>query len=336
MKVKPILLMLLAGAAVLYCCQGASSAGDAALATKPEAQALGSFSADSAFSHISSQVAMGPRIAGTPTAARCAEYISDRLQAYGADTVIEQRASVTTYTGQVIPITNVLGRFNPGAKRRVLLLAHYDTRPWADHENDSSLRYEPIDGANDGGSGVGVLLEIARNLGIKPSEVGVDLLFVDAEDYGTHADEEGFGIIDDENWCLGTQKWVTDMPYDPDHRPVYGILLDMVGGRDAVFHREYFSNRDASAYVDKIWSEAKALGYEDIFINKLGGSVIDDHVYTTRAGIPTVDIIENTNSQTSSFPPTWHTLSDNLENIDRNTLQRVGNTVLNVIYKEKG
>mgnify|MGYP002546719025 CR=1 FL=1 len=236
-------------------------------------------------------------------------------------------------TGDRLPITNILASFNTASEstRRILLVAHWDTRPWADRESDSTMRSQPIAGANDGGSGTGVLLEIARNLGKRRAAVNVDILFVDGEDYG---DDTGFGG-DESSWCLGTQYWVENMVPYTDTLPLYGILLDMVGGRDAKFHYEYFSQINAPVPTAKVWSEAERLGFDDVFIRAVGGAVTDDHIFLNRAGIPTTDIIETLNDRTQSFNPTWHTLDDNMDNIDRSTLRAVGCTVLNVVYKEK-
>ncbi len=286
------------------------------------------FNADSAYRNVEAQVNCGYRVPGTKGHACCAQYLVSELKRYGVDTVIEQKTTVTAFNGDKLPINNILGQFNKDAVRRVLLLAHWDTRPWADAEEDVSKHNTPIDGANDGGSGVGVLLEIARCLSIEKPTIGVEILFVDAEDYG-----QSNG--DDENtWCLGTQYWIKKLPYAPERMPEYGILLDMVGGKDAKFHREYASQYLAGHIVDKVWAMAVASGYGDVFVNQVGGSVMDDHIYINQANIPCIDIIENNNPSTSSFNPTWHTLNDNMSNIDRNSLKAVGQTVLNVIYNE--
>ena len=286
------------------------------------------FNADSAYRNVEAQVNCGYRVPGTKGHACCAQYLVSELKRYGVDTVIEQKTTVTAFNGDKLPINNILGQFNKDAVRRVLLLAHWDTRPWADAEEDVSKHNTPIDGANDGGSGVGVLLEIARCLSIEKPKIGVEILFVDAEDYG-----QSNG--DDENtWCLGTQYWIKKLPYAPERMPEYGILFDMVGGKDAKFHREYASQYSAGHIVDKVWAMAVASGYGDVFVNQVGGSVMDDHIYINQANIPCIDIIENNNPSTSSFNPTWHTLNDNMSNIDRNSLKAVGQTVLNVIYNE--
>jgi len=246
--------------------------------------------------------------------------------------VIVQEATVKAYTGEMLPISNIIAQYNRANTRRILLAAHWDTRPWADQDDNAADRDKPIPGANDGASGVGVLLEIARNFAARQPGVGVDLIFFDAEDYGRSG---GFYNHND-TWCLGSQHWAeTKVPYTSGNLPVYGILLDMVGGRDARFHYEAFAHENAPTPCLKVWSEAKRLGYGDMFINTIGGAIIDDHVILTRAGIPTADIIELNNEVTSSFPPTWHTLDDNLEHIDPHVLDAVGQTVLNVAYNEK-
>ena len=287
---------------------------------------LTKFDSDSAYAYVARQVGMGPRIPGTRANAECAEFIRTELLRHGADTVTEQRTTVTAYNGDRLPINNLLGSFNSEAPARILLVAHYDTRPWADSDPEQINHLEPVPGANDGASGVGVLLEIARQISAKKPNIGVDMLFVDAEDYGQSS---GFSNHD-ETWALGTQYWVEHMPYTHETMP-----LDMVGGIDAKFHREYFSNNYARNIVDKVWGVASRSGYSDRFVNLDGGAVVDDHVYLNRAGIPAIDIIESKNAVTKSFSPTWHTVDDDMDNIDRGSLKAAGQTVLNVIYNEK-
>ena len=288
------------------------------------------FNADSAYSYVEAQVNFGPRIPGTSGHSQCAEYLVSDLKRHNADTVINQTATVKAFNGDQLPINNIMGRYNLPATRRILLVAHWDTRPWADNEARIENRDRPVPGANDGASGVGVLLEIARQLDIKSPDTGIDILFTDAEDYGRI---EGWGDSES-TWALGTQHWVKNMPYEKGKYPIYGILLDMVGGQDAKFHREYYSEQYASTILDKVWSMANASGFGHIFVNKPAGGITDDHVFINRAGIPCIDIIECLNPDTKSFPPTWHTLSDDMASIDRNSLKAVGQTVLNTIFNE--
>lgn len=301
-------------------------------AQAPAAPAIPAPDADSLYAFVGEQVALGPRVPGSEAAARCASLFERRLAAFGADTVITHEAPVTFHNGSRAIARNILGRFNPEARKRVLLLAHYDSRPWADQDPDPANHAKPIDGANDGASGAAVLLEIARMLGTQaPDSLGVDLLFVDAEDSGY----SGYGDEDSElSWCLGTQAWIKEMPYTPADRPRFAILLDMVGGRDARFHREYFSDRLARGVVDKVWAAAARAGLAARFPNSRGGSVVDDHIHINSAGIPCADIIESANPETGSFNPTWHTMADNLSNIDRETLRAVTRVVAEVLYKE--
>lgn len=283
--------------------------------------------ADSLFSFVEQQVALGPRTPGTYAHSTCGNLIVHLLGKFGVDSVVEQRVPVTTYDGKQFTARNIMGCINPGSTRRVLLVAHYDTRPWADNDPDRQAHATPVMGANDGASGVAVLLEAARLLGRDvPEGLGVDLLFVDMEDYGESGGDET-------TWCLGTQEWVKAMPYSSVNKPSYGILLDMVGGRDACFHREYFSDEGAAQHVDRIWAVARESGYADRFVNSRGGAVVDDHLFITRAGIPCVDIIESINPHTGSFNPTWHTTADDLSGIDRKTLKAVAQTVLNAVLQ---
>lgn len=295
-------------------------------------ESVAGFSADSAYSYVAAQVAMGPRVPGTAAHAACAEWIESELNRHGTDTVLIQTATVTDpNTDRPLPIRNILGRFNPDALERILLVAHYDTRPTADEEKNPALHSTPIPGANDGGSGVGVLLEIARQLGNLRPDKGVDLLFVDAEDLGISADTGNGGNTED-TWCLGSQYWAENMPYSAATMPDMAVVLDMVGGRNARFHREQFSDMYAPALVDRVWQTAARLGYADRFVNAAGGPILDDHLPLLRAGIPTIDIVESCADATGSFPATWHTLSDDINNIDPASLKAAGHTVISLIY----
>lgn len=329
MKAKTIIVTLAAVATLATC--GCSRPAEKVAQGASRTAVLGSFSADSAYKYIGEQVAIGPRVPGTAEHDSCSNYIIRKLLEFGADTMLVQRGTVTAFDGTRLPLTNIVAGYNPEARTRVLLAAHYDTRPWADRDPNPANHTRPIPGANDGASGVGVLLEIARNLQMRRPDVGIDLAFIDCEDYGNNDTSE----VDD-GWCLGSKYWMAHRaPYYAENRPRYGILLDMVGGRDARFHYEYFSQLNAQTPTVKVWSEAEALGYADVFVRTLGGAVNDDHIVLTNAGIPTTDIIECSNAITGTFPPTWHTMADNMDNIDPETLKAVGQTVLNVVYKER-
>lgn len=287
------------------------------------------FNADSAYNFIAKQVDFGPRVPGNLSHASCAEWLTEQL-GKTTDTVFIQTASAVTFNGDNIPIKNIMGSLNPEHNKRILFLAHYDTRPWADAETDDSKIFTPIAGANDGASGVGILLELSRILKVNGYSGGVDFLFVDAEDYG----ESQYIRAKEENnvdsWCLGTQYWVENQP-EHISPPVFAILLDMVGGKNARFHREYFSHVYAGDLVDYVWNIAGKEGFGNVFINEPGNPITDDHFYLLRKGIPAIDIIENKNPMTGSFNQTWHTLDDNMDNIDKNTIHAVGVTLQKLI-----
>ncbi|MDE7397831.1 MAG: M28 family peptidase, partial [Muribaculum sp.] len=220
----------------------------------------------------------------------------------------------------------ILARFNTAQPHRILLAAHWDTRPWADNDPDPDNRNRPLPGANDGASGVAVLLEIARLIGENAPATGVDILLLDCEDAGNHSD--------DYSWGLGAQYFAQNLPYTDSDRPSYGILLDMVGDPAARFYREYVSQRYARQVNDRIFDIARMSGFDNYFIDEIGGAVTDDHTFLNRAGIPTADIIDCTNALTGSFPRSWHTMADDLNAISPQTLHAVGQTVANIIYSE--
>ena len=282
---------------------------------------LGNFDADSAYVYLARQVAFGPRVPNTTAHREAGDWLASELRRHGA-ALTEQKASLKAFDGTVLNARNIFGQFNPEAKDRVLLLAHWDCRPWADQDPDPQRRNIPVDGANDGASGVAVLLEVARGLALSPVKKGVDILFVDAEDWGTDGD--------DESWALGTQYFVKHPPVE-GYRPSYAILLDMVGGEGALFCREYFSERYAPAISEAVWQKAANLGHADKFLNRMGTAVMDDHVELIRAGIPAIDIIEYRPGDDGGFNPRWHTTQDNLEGISKETLKAVGETVMAVI-----
>lgn len=292
------------------------------------------FSADSAYAYVARQVAFGPRVPGNEAHKQCAAFLSEELRRYGLD-VIEQPMTLTAYDGTRLECVNVIGQYRPEAKERVLLFAHWDTRPYADAESDPAKWHTPIDGANDGGSGVGVLLEIARLLQSEELRdgLGVDIILFDAEDYGVPQFAEYDGDTES-TWGMGAQYWAKN-PHTPDYRADLGILLDMVGGEGAAFYREYFSQESAGRAVTEVWQTAHELGYGSYFHNAVGGGLVDDHVFVIRhRRIPCLDIVDYDPARPTGFPATWHTLDDTMEHISRGTLQAVGSTVWTVLTKK--
>lgn len=285
------------------------------------------FDADSAYQYTKAQVDFGPRMPNTKEHVACGNYLAQQLENFGA-TVTNQYAELIAYDGTVLKARNIIGSYKPETKKRIALFAHWDTRPWADNDPDEKNHRTPILGANDGASGVGVLLEVARLIQQQQPELGIDIIFFDAEDWGDAGGAE-------DSWCLGAQYWART-PHTPNYNARFGILLDMVGGKNATFYREAYSEQYAKDVNKKVWKKANQLGYGRFFIDEKGGGTTDDHLYVNRiANIKTIDIVPHQpESELSSFGDTWHTVNDNMDNIDRSTLKAVGQTVLEVIYNE--
>lgn len=321
------LLSILLPVALIGCSSGAKTNSQSTDVAITPAQ----FNADSAYVYIEKQVDFGPRVPGSEAHAQCLDYLAAELKRHGAETTI-QEAEMTSYNGKPVPVRNIIGSFNPDARRRILLCAHWDSRPWADSDPNKANHRKPIDGADDGASGVGVLLEIARQLNKQTLNIGIDIVFFDAEDMGTPLFYTGRSTSD--NYCLGSQYW-SKRPHTPGYRASFGILLDMVGGADAVFRIDQDSKQFAPAIADKVWKMGAQLGYTSYFSKEKGGAVIDDHSYINRlAKIPCIDIINSDPQSANGFPPYWHTTDDTMNNISRATLEAVGRTVLTVLYNE--
>lgn len=289
------------------------------------------FCEDSAYAYIEAQCAFGPRIMNSEAHEKCADYLARKFESFGAE-VTEQYTDLKLYDGTKVKARNIIATYNGISGARILLCAHWDSRPWADDDPNPDNHRTPIDGANDGASGVGVLLEIARQIQMNNLEIGIDLICFDAEDSGLPQWAEDGGDSE-HTWCLGSQHWAQN-PHIPRYRARYGILLDMVGGNNTWFRKEGFSMYYAPSVVDKVWSAAQRLGYSNYFVNEEGGYITDDHLPLNRAAIPCINII-GSDVQDGGFCSTWHTVNDNLKNINKQTLKAVGQTVLEVIYNEK-
>ncbi len=290
------------------------------------------FNADSAYRYTQNQVDFGPRVPGTLAHQSCGNYLSGELKRFDAQ-VVEQEAKVYLYNGKAIDIKNIIGSFQPENKSRILLCAHWDTRPFADHDSNTENHRKPIDGANDGAGSCAVLLEIARQIQIKQPAIGIDIIFFDAEDWGAPSFDENHQK--ESGYCLGSEYWSKN-PHVKNYTARFGILLDMVGAPDATFHKEYFSMKYASNIVQKVWETAHVLGHSQYFINAEIGGIEDDHVQIIKnRNIPCIDIIHYDPKNENGFGSYWHTMEDNMKNISKTTLQAVGETVLSVIYREK-
>lgn len=306
-----------------------TASSDSTRQAAPAQRQTPTFCSDSAYLYVAQQCDLfGPRVPGTEAHRRCAEWLTAELRRHGASVSVQETEALA-YDGTRLPVFNIVGSYNANAPMRVLLLSHWDSRHVADHDPDPSLRHEPVLGANDGASGVGVLLELARLAQQQLPQVGIDILLTDAEDYG--APEDWKGHHDEKWWAMGTQLWCKQAS-SQGYRAQYGILLDMVGDEDATFYREYYSDRFANAYVDEIWQTAASLGYSDLFINQQNGGVTDDHVFVNRIlGVPCVDIIDLRQGD-GTFAPQWHTTDDTMAHISAETLHKVGKVLVKLLW----
>lgn len=282
------------------------------------------FNADSAYYFVQKQVEFGPRVTNSDAHRKCGDWMVSELKKYAAN-VIEQKASITNFDGKRLNMRNIIAEINPQAADRILLCAHWDSRPYADQ--DTRDPDKAIPGANDGASGVGVLMQVAKTLKGIPPAVGVDIVLFDAEDLGKSDYENSY--------CLGSQYWSNNL-HKPGYKARFGILLDMVGAPGAKFAWEQTSVEYAQHVLQDVWQTAHNLGYGSYFMFYRKGGIIDDHYYVnSRTGIPTIDIIHYDAASRTGFPMHWHTHNDNMSVIDRNTLKAVGQTVLEVIYRQQ-
>ena len=290
------------------------------------------FDADSAYRYTQEQVAFGPRVPGTEAHKRCLEYYVETFKRFGATVEIQQGTETNLYN-KPQEVMNVIASYQPMKANRIILCSHWDSRPFADQDADRKQVDKPIDGANDGASSTGVLMEIARQLNLRQPSIGVDIILFDAEDMGTPEHLKLKYMPD--SWCLGSQSWgKSDKGKSSEAR--YAVLLDMIGGPGATFCREHFSQQYASDVVDKIWRMGSRLGYGSYFVNVDGGAITDDHLYINRlTKVPAIDIIHYDAQTLTSFPAYWHTHDDNMSNVDKSSLRAVGETLLAVIYDER-
>lgn len=284
------------------------------------------FNADSAYSYVEKQVNFGPRVPGSKSHRLCGDWLVSKFKDFGM-TVVESDDEVVVCDGKTVRCRNITASTDETKSSRVLLISHWDCRPWCD--NDEEAKWElAVDGADDGASGVGVLLEVARQLQKKDVNTGVDILLTDIEDYGFPQWELQH---DEGSWCIGAKKWAEKARKD-GYKAKYGVLLDMVGGEGATFPMEGYSNRRAPQMVDKVWRLADEMGYGSVFRKTVLTSITDDHIPVNEiAGIPTVDIIRH---DESGFAWYWHTADDGMKNISKTTLETVGKLVMTLITLE--
>ncbi len=285
-----------------------------------------SFNSDSAYEYVKYQADLGSRNPGSKAHDKAVEYYEKQFKRFGAQVLI-QAANSTTFDGKNWLLKNVIASFNPENTNRIMLCSHYDSRPFCEKESDPKKKQLPCPGVNDGASGVGVLMEVARIIQTKDPKIGIDIVLFDLEDYGDNG-----GMPD--TWCLGSQYWSKN-PHTAGYTAKFGILLDMVGAKNARFPKEEISTFYANDVVTKIWKAAKVSGAGDYFIDSESGEMTDDHAFVNKiAQIPCVDILDYDPFKNSFFPH-HHKNSDDLSTIDKGTLQGVGQTLLEVIYNEK-
>lgn len=319
---KKVLIILLGGLALLGCKKEKTETFDLDADTATTVM----FDVDTAMSCLKAQCDFGARTPGSNAHKQCGDYILQKFQTFGL-VVSEQTGAQTMWDGKTFTCRNLIARYNPDATDRIVLCTHYDSRPWADQDQDKSKQTLPVMAANDGASGVAVLLEVARKLAELKPNVGIDFVCFDLEDYGAPHGSAG-APSDGSDWCVGSRFWASQAQQGV--MPQFGVLLDMVGGRNARFAKEHYSMQYAAPVVARVWSAANTAGYKDYFTDEDGGAVTDDHLNLNAIGIPTIDIIPYNGSQ-GGFGPTWHTSEDTPENIDPATLRAVGQTLLQLI-----
>lgn len=282
------------------------------------------FSGERALELVEQQLKFGPRVPNSAGHDSCLVFLESFLTANGA-TLKMQDFSLPAYEGERLRLTNVIARFSPQSKVRIILAAHWDSRPRADMESSPELKSRAIPGANDGASGVAILLHMAEIFAKTPPPVGVDIVLFDGEDYGREGDEAMY--------CLGAKYFSSSLP--PEYDAEFGILLDLVGDKDAKFYREGYSQQLAGDIVDLLWNNARALDLPE-FVDWSGGAILDDHVsMNLSAGIKTVNIIDmdlighKSNDERRKY---WHTLGDTIDNLSAQTLGNVGKLLCYTIY----
>lgn len=326
---RAIPFLLLAISAWLPSCRNHAADSSTAAEAPPAPVAVPAFSRDSAYAFVAKQVSFGPRVPGSPGHAATREWLVAKLKAYGAKVTEQAFRATPTSIGQTRGV-NIIASYNPTYAQRIVLAAHWDTRFSADE--DAINPDDPHDGADDGGSGVGVLLEIARLLHTNPAPVGVDIVLFDVEDQGT---SEG----PMEEWCLGAQHWAQN-PHVKGYRASFGILLDMVGAKGAVFPKEDLAGvfpsgkaRDIHKIYDSLWALAKGMNHGALFLDQRLPPVTDDHYFVNlHTDIPMVDIIHRPPHGGRGFGPHWHTQDDNMKIIDAHVLGTVGQVVTAFVY----
>ena len=333
MKLLSLLTCLLPAALCFTACKSSKSSTDTTASTIDSSLVCPVvFNADSAYHFAQKQCDFGPRIPGSAANKSCGEYILAEFARFGLTTSV-QATTVTGWDGTKLPCRNLIAQYRPEAKERIVLAAHYDSRPWSDQDADSTKHRQPVMAADDGASGVAVMLEVARNLQQLNPAIGIDFVCFDVEDYGAPYWAPESARNDENTFCLGSQYWSAQAAAQ-NYRPRFGILLDMVGGSGNQFRFEGYSLKYAQSVAVRLWDAARYAGAESCFIPDNGGFITDDHLpMNTIAGIPTVDVIAY--SPDGGFPAHWHTTHDTMDKLDTATLRAVGQSLLQLLSQEK-
>ena len=273
------------------------------------------FDGATALTYVRTQLAFGPRTPNSDGARRCGDWIIAQMRAH-ADTVIVQSWTHTTVDGKQLVLRNILARWRPQATDRVLYVTHWDTRPVADDDPDSTKRTDPMPGANDGASGVALFVELANVLKQTPPNVGVDLLFVDGEDYGSFEPKQ-------QDVLLGSTYFAAHLPA-PGYQPLYGVLFDMIGQRDLQIYEEGNSVQKAPEVVDRVWRAADDMGYGDVFIPRTKYTISDDHLPLLAAGLRVIDVIDYDYA-------VHHTTHDTIDQLSARSFQVVGDVATGLV-----
>jgi len=327
---KGLLALFLIG--LIYSCNNPVNRSGNKIERKPNDSALANqiplFDTEYSFDLIKKQVEFGPRIPESKAHLQASQFLYDELKKYCQDVKWDNH-EVKIYNGKTIPCKNIIATFNPAAKTKVILSGHYDTRPFADQEDDEKHQKDTFQGANDGASSAALLISIAKNLSLKSPSIGVILILFDVEDYGAPVFSDN---RDPHTYCLGTQAWAEKLDkskYVAD----CAVNFDMIGGLNPKFYQEGVSKTYATNILDKFWNAASKAGYGSYFLFQNIDAITDDHYYINAvAGIPAIDVVDMDKSRPKSFPLTWHTKADNLNNIHKESLKAVGQSALQFIY----
>jgi len=292
------------------------------------------FDGQAALGYVQAHLAFGPRTPGTPAHDSAANWIIAEMKKR-TDSVWVQRWTQTTPEGNKLPLTNILARFNPTASQRVLYITHWDTRPKADDDNNFGNRARPILGANDGASGVGLFMALGDVFKKTPPSLGVDLLFVDGEDWGNFEADQSGGYPDA---LFGSQYFAANPP-SPDYKPLYGVLFDMIGDADLQIYQEGNSVQNAPEVVRRVWDTASELGYSRHFVSEVGEFVTDDHMPLQKKGLRVVDVLDiqygplpsGHNGFTHASPDYHHTSQDTMDKLSTQSLQMVGDVAATLV-----